>query len=342
MLRLRYIGSSTVELLIQAGFNVIAYDNLSTGQSSRLNPRATLYIGDLSSVEQLLNFIRNFGVEAIVHCAGLVMTAATSQNPLDFYSENSENTHRLLEACSKGGIKAVVFASSASVYGDHTNELCCEDFSPFPTNPYGRSKLISEWMVRDAMDAFGLNYCILRYFNVAGVDLTQTQANSYPAHAVNILVQTAAGLRPHFEIYGKDYPTRDGSCERDFVHVVDVARANVLALNHVLDKYSHGSKYGETFNVASGVATSLSELIDSAEIVFDRKIKRIVLPRRSANPARLVARISKIQRVLGWKPRFDLEQMLGDSWLSDKNLRNPSLYDFSIGEGLSAKSDRPS
>jgi UDP-glucose 4-epimerase len=245
--------------------------------------------------------IREHGVDAIAHFAARIVVPESVSDPLGYYLNNTVKSRSLLEAAVRGGVRHVIFSSTAAVYGEPTVNPVPEDLPLEPINPYGRSKMMTEWMLQDSARAYGLTYVALRYFNVAGADPKGRSGQSTPraTHLIKVACQAALGERPHLEVFGTDYPTRDGSCIRDYIQVSDLARAHVLALEHL-------RRGGDslTLNCGYGQGYSVLEVIDVVKRVSGVDFEVRLSPRRAGDPAALIAQADRVREVLGWQPRY--------------------------------------
>ncbi|AHE55045.1 UDP-glucose 4-epimerase GalE [Sphingomonas sanxanigenens] len=298
-----YIGSHAVLALLDAGHDVVVIDNLSSGFRWAVHPDATFYQGDVADSALLGRIFKEHRIAAVLHFAGSLIVSESVGNPLKYYHNNSETSRLLLSAMIDGGVRNIVFSSTAAVYGDGQHGLVEETSPTQPINPYGMSKLLTEAMIRDTARAHGMDYCILRYFNVAGADpdLRSGQSTIGATHLIKVAVEAALGRRSHVAVFGSDFPTRDGTGIRDYIHVSDLADAHVLALDHLLNH--DGAAL--TLNCGYGTGYSVSEVLDSVDRVSGIRVPRRMEPRRSGDPASLVASNARIREALGWLPRHD-------------------------------------
>ena len=297
-----YVGSHMVLELLDAGERVVVLDNLSAGFPWAVAEGVPLIVGDTGDQALVARLIREHGVEAIIHFAASVVVPDSVRDPLDYYRNNTVNSRALIDCALKNGIRQFIFSSTAAVYGDPAKIPAKEDSPTQPTSPYGWSKLMTEIMLRDAAHAHDLSYLVLRYFNVAGSDPRRRTGQSSKAatHLIKVAVEAAVGLRPKLQIFGTDYPTPDGTCIRDYIHVSDLARAHSDALRHLR---SGGPSL--TLNCGYGHGFSVLEVIETVKRVAGADFKVETAPRRPGDPARIVADSELARATLGWQPRFD-------------------------------------
>ena len=298
-----YIGSHMVLALQDAGHEeVVVLDDLSTGFDWALPPEVKLVRGDVGDPALVTETILQHRVDAIAHFAARIVVPDSVADPLHYYLANTVKTRALIETAVRTGVKHVIFSSTAAVYGEPETVPVPEDLPANPINPYGRSKLMSEWMIRDAAAAHGFSYVILRYFNVAGADPRGRSGQSTPnaTHLIKVATQAALGQRPQLEVFGTDYPTPDGSCLRDYIQVSDLAEAHRVALDHL-----RAGGESLTLNCGYGTGYSVLEVIDTVKRVSGRDFPVRLSPRRPGDPARIVAEASQIRDRLGWRPRYD-------------------------------------
>jgi UDP-glucose 4-epimerase len=297
-----YIGSHMVLELVDAGERVVVLDNLSTGFRWAVPEQASLVVGDTGDQPLVARLIRQHQIEAIIHFAASVVVPDSVRDPLGYYLNNTANARALIECAISNGVKHFIFSSTAAVYGNPAESPVSEDAPTQPISPYGWSKLMTEIMLRDAAKAHGLNYVILRYFNVAGADpLCRTGQSSVGAtHLIKVAVETALGLRPKLEVFGLDYPTPDGSCIRDYIHVSDLTRAHSDALRQL-----RAGAPSRTLNCGYGHGFSVLEVIETVKRVSGVDFKVENGPRREGDPARIVANSKEARNIIGWEPRYD-------------------------------------
>ena len=313
-----YIGSHVVRQLSESGRTVVVYDNLSTGFRDALTNGEELIVGELDDHERLDELFKQYGFSTVLHFAAAIIAPESVAKPLKYYGNNTRNTLGLLEACVKYGIRRFIFSSTAAVYGFPDGGVAAEESAPAPINPYGTSKLMSEWMLRDVAEAHGFQYVALRYFNVAGADPQARMGQRTPeaTHLIKVACQTALGMRDSICVYGTDYPTPDGTGVRDYIHIEDLASAHLRALEYL-------EKGGEStaMNVGYGHGSSVREVLDVVKKISGTELKIIEAERRPGDPASLVARADKIKSLTGWQPRFNnLETIVADAWRWESRL----------------------
>ena len=296
-----YIGSHVVRQLGNAGENVITLDNLSTGFEAAVTS-GKLVIGDTGDAALLDRVFSEHDIDTVMHFAAHTIVPESVADPLKYYGNNTASSRTLLERANAHGVKHVVFSSTAAVYGIPPEGKATEDTPTQPINPYGSSKLMTEWMLRDLASAGGPSYVALRYFNVAGCEPTGTIGQSTPKATllVKVACEAAVGSRPGVSIFGTDYPTPDGTGLRDYIHVEDLATAHLDALNYLRD----GGKPA-TLNCGYGHGYSVREVLAAVEKANGAPLQITEQPRRAGDPPELIAVAKKIQSVLGWQPRFD-------------------------------------
>ena len=297
-----YIGSHMVHALVDAGERVVVLDNLTTGFDWAVPNDATLVVGDTGDAALVAKMIAQHRVDAIIHFAASIVVPDSVADPLGYYRNNTANSRSLIECAVRGGVRQFIFSSTAAVYGNPDQVPVGEDDPLKPMSPYGSSKLMTEIMLRDAGAAHGLGHVILRYFNVAGADpgLRTGQSTKGATHLIKVAVETALGLRPRMQVFGTDYPTPDGTCVRDYIHVCDLVRAHADALG-----YLRRGGASTTLNCGYGRGFSVLEVIDTVKRVSGVDFRVETAARRPGDPARIVARSDRIRAVLGWQPQLD-------------------------------------
>ena len=304
-----YIGSVVAEELINNGHEVVVYDNLQKGHRAAVNRKATFVEADLLDGETLGRTIRGNAIEAVVHMAAYALVGESVQQPAEYYRNNVIGGVTLLSVMRDNGIKRIVFSSSAAVYGEPGKQPIEESDPTHPMNPYGENKLAFERALAWDDEVYDLRYASLRYFNAAGATTSCGEWHDPETHLIPLILQTAAGNRDQVEIYGDDYPTRDGTCVRDYIHVVDLAQAHIMAL----DVLGEGSGI---YNLGyGGGGYTVREVIDTASEVTGKNIRTRVGPRRAGDPAVLIASSEKIKRELGWNAsQQDLRLIIQSAW----------------------------
>jgi UDP-glucose 4-epimerase len=297
-----YIGSHMVRALAEAGESVVVIDNLSTGLSAFLPEGVPLFIGDAADENLVEGVITAHGVESIIHFAGSVVVPESMRDPLAYYRNNTMTTHGLLNVAVKCGVNRFIFSSTAAVYGNPDQVPVPEHAPTRPLSPYGSSKLMTEIMLHDVASAHGLNYVVLRYFNVAGADpLARIGLATVGAtHLLKIAVEAATGQRAKIDVFGTDYPTPDGSCIRDFIHVSDLAQAHRAALSYLRDGGA-----SVTLNCGYGRGYSVIETIEAVRRVSGRSFAVQYGPRRPGDIMTMIADTGRIRRTLDWTPQYD-------------------------------------
>jgi len=314
-----YIGSVVTEELVKDGHQVIVYDSLYKGHREAVVSGAEFVQADLSDVARLRATLADNRVEAVVHMAADSLVGESCENPAKYYQNNIVNGLTLLDAMRAANVQRIVFSSTAATYGEPEEVPIEETAANNPTNPYGESKLAFEHAMRWYSEAYDLRYASLRYFNAAGASEKCGEDHAPESHIIPIALQVAAGTREFVEIYGDDYPTPDGTCLRDYIHVIDLARAHILALKAL--KTSRG---GHTYNLGcGGDGYSVNQVLETAREVTGKNIAARMGPRRAGDPAVLVASSEKIKRELGWQPQFqDLRVIVESAWRWMQSHRN--------------------
>jgi len=314
-----YIGSHMVLALADAGEKVVVIDNFSTGFPWLLPPNVAIRGGDVGDAGFVASVIEEFGITELAHFAAKIVVPESVSNPMLYYGNNTAKSRTLFETAIKCGVERVIFSSTAAVYGDVSGDPVSEDILVNPVSPYGRSKLMTEWMLEDAAKAHGLNYVILRYFNVAGADPKGRSGQSFPiaTHLIKIAVQAALGMRAKMDIFGTDYATPDGTCVRDYIHVTDLAQAHVDALS-----YLRSGGQNAILNCGYGRGFSVKEVVDVVKAVTKVDFRADIGPRRAGDPATIVAKSDKIRATLGWKPKHDdLEEIVAAAYAWEAKLK---------------------
>jgi len=313
-----YIGSHIVRDLGEKGFSPIVYDNLSTG-----NRKNVLYgefvLGDVSDTVLVEKTIQKYNIKSVIHFAASIVVEESVSRPLKYYENNSVNTFKLVQTCIKNNIENFVFSSTAAVYGIPEKIPVAETAVMAPINPYGKSKVFTEMVLKDVSAAYpGFNYIALRYFNVAGADSEVRIGQNYkkPTHLMTLALRTALGDYPQLKIFGTDYDTPDGTTIRDYIHIDDLSNAHLLALDYLkTEKRSH------VFNCGYGTGSSVSEVVKTAKAVTGIDFAAVPCERRKGDPPALVADSTLIRKELGWEPRCnDLHYIIQTAWHWEKKL----------------------
>jgi UDP-glucose 4-epimerase len=304
-----YIGSVVVEELLRDGHHVTVYDNLSKGHRQAVTPGAEFIQADLLDQERLQTALRQREIEAVIHMAADSLVGESVDHPSKYYQNNVVAGLSLLDAMREVDVSRIVFSSTAAVYGEPARQPIKESDPTGPTNPYGETKLAFERALHWYAGAYGLRYVSLRYFNAAGATAARGEWHHPETHLIPLVLQVAAGTRPSVQVYGDDYPTRDGTCVRDYIHVVDLARAHILALAHLKERSA-------VYNLGcGGEGHTVKEVVECARAVTGKDIPLKIAPSRAGDPAVLIASSNRIKQELGWSPQFqDLETIVGSAW----------------------------
>jgi UDP-glucose 4-epimerase len=315
-----YIGSHMVHALADAGEPVVVLDNLSTGFRAALPPNVPLVVGDTGDEALTAALMRKHGVGAIIHFAASIVVPDSVRDPLGYYRNNTANARTLLAAAVGAGVKHFIFSSTAAVYGNPVQTPVDENATPAPMSPYGASKLMTEMMLRDVAAAHGLRYVVLRYFNVAGADPQGRTGQSTPGatHLIKVAVQAALGKRANLQVFGTDYPTADGTCIRDYIHVTDLVRAHASALAHLRQGGDN-----ETLNCGYGRGYSVLNVIEAVKRISGRNFTVEYAPRRPGDPAAIVAGARRIRDLFGWTPAYeDLDTIVAHALAWERSLKD--------------------
>lgn len=311
-----YIGSVCTEELLNTGIQVTVFDNLSEGHRQAVDPRARLIEGDLLDRTAILDAIRSAHAEAVVHFAASALVGESMTDPGKYFRNNSCAGLNLLDACHAGGVRKIVFSSTCATYGIPARVPIDESTPQCPVNPYGESKLMLERMTSWYRQIHGLEVAGFRYFNAAGASRAFGEHHRIETHLIPNVLKVALGQRESVDLYGTDYPTPDGSCIRDYIHVIDLALAHIHALEPGREGY---------FNLGTGSGYSVRQVIETCERVTGRPIRVTEKPRRPGDPPSLVANPAKARTTLEWRPRFpDLESIVRSAW--DWHVRHPAGY----------------
>lgn len=314
-----YIGAQTTYAFLDAGHkDIVVLDNLTSGYQSNLPEDVTFINADLRDDTVMAKLFTDHNIDTVVHIAGSTVVSESVANPLKYYLNNTDNTRLLLDHCARHGVKNFIFSSTAAVYGSNPLELMKEEYPPAPETPYAASKLMAERMIEDTSAAHGLNYVILRYFNVSGADPKgRTGQNTQNAtHLIKVICEAAAGKRENVQVHGTDYKTKDGSGVRDYVHVADVGNAHVKVYDFM--KAGNGKRI---FNIGYGAGYSVLETIAMVEKITGKKLKVDLMPRRAGDIGALTADSTALQKATGWTPEHaDLEEIISSALAWEKSL----------------------
>lgn len=319
-----YIGSHTVDRLVDQGQDVVVVDSLVTGHRAAINDKAKFYQGDLADQDFMRKvFTENPEIDAVIHFAAYSLVAESMKKPLKYFDNNTAGMIKLLEAMNEFDIKNIVFSSTAATYGIPEKMPIMESDPQDPINPYGESKLMMEKIMRWADEAYGTKFVALRYFNVAGAkpDGSIGEDHGPETHLIPIVLQVAQGKRDKLQIFGDDYNTPDGTNVRDYVHPFDLADAHILAVD-----YLRKGNESNAFNLGSSTGFSNLEIVEAARKVTGKEIPAEIAPRRGGDPDSLIASSDKAREILGWKPQFDnIERIIETAWAWHSS--HPNGYD---------------
>lgn len=326
-----YVGSICSEVLVARGHRVIALDDLREGHRKAVPRRARFYLCDLGDTSKLGHVFTREKINAVMHFAGEALVEKSVREPSTFYAGNVACGVNLLDTMVRHGVEKLIFSSTAAVYGEPEEVPIPEDHPKKPINPYGKSKWVFEQILTDYRAYAGLQYVALRYFNAAGASALLGEAHRKETHLIPRVLDAAVGKEKHVSVYGTDYPTPDGTCVRDYVHVLDIAEAHVLALRN-LDRIA-----GQAFNVGNSRGYSILEVIEAARRITGRPIPHVLAPRRPGDPAVLVASSNKLKRELGWEAKqSQLENIIASAWAW--KLKHPNGYEGSTKTSKKQKS----
>ena len=301
-----YIGSICVEQLINSGHTVSVFDNLTEGHRAAVDPRATLIVGDLQQRCEIEDALEKVRPEAVMHFAANALVGESMTNPSKYFRNNVYGGINLLDAMHAVGCKRFVFSSTCATFGVPERMPIDETLPQRPINPYGESKLIFEQVLRWYSEIHELKYVALRYFNAAGASATYGEDHRIETHLIPNVLKVALGQKENVEIYGTDYPTPDGTCIRDYIHILDLAQAHMLALT---------APQSAKYNLGTGGGTSVREIIATCEAITGKKIPVIEKPRRAGDPPRLIAGSEKVRTELGWAPQFQaIDKIIASAW----------------------------
>lgn len=317
-----YIGSHAVDQLITKGYDVAVVDNLKIGHKESLPDKARFYQGDIRDKAFMEDVFTKENIEGVIHFAASSLVGESMEIPLDYFNNNVYGTQVVLEVMEKYNVKSIIFSSSAATYGEPKVIPIEETAATNPESTYGETKLMMEKMLKWCDKAYGMRFVALRYFNVAGAKLDGTIGEDHnpESHLLPIILQTALGQREKFTIYGEDYETPDGTCIRDYVHVVDLIDAHILAL-----EYLQAGNSSNTFNLGSSTGFSVKQMLEAAREVTGKEIPATVVSRRAGDPSTLIAASDKAREVLGWKPQYtDVNKIIESAW--NWHVKHPEGY----------------
>jgi len=311
-----YIGSICVEQMLDAGHRITVFDNLTEGHRRSVDPRAELIVGDLQQRSDIEDAMEKARPEAVMHFAANALVGESMQNPSKYFRNNVGGGVNLLDAMVATGVQRLVFSSTCATFGTPERIPIDETLPQRPINPYGESKLLFEKILRWYGEIHGLRFVALRYFNAAGASEQFGEDHRIETHLIPNVLKVALGQKEHVEVFGTDYETPDGTCIRDYIHIIDLATAHMLALE---------AKESAFYNLGTGGGTSVREIIDTCRRVTGKDIAVVESPRRPGDPARLIAASEKIRSALGWQPRFqDIEKIIASAWAW--HVKNPHGY----------------
>ncbi|WP_019242598.1 MULTISPECIES: UDP-glucose 4-epimerase GalE [Bacillus] len=317
-----YIGSHAVKGLLDKGYEVVVVDNLETGHVEAIPPNISFYIGDIRNRDFLHDMFEKEKIDGVMHFAAHSLVGESVSNPLKYFHNNTYGMMVLLEIMKDRNVDKIVFSSTAATYGEPKSIPITEEAPTNPSNPYGESKLMMEKMMKWADESYGIRYVSLRYFNVAGASLDGKIGEDHriETHIIPLVLQTALGLRENITIFGDDYDTEDGTCIRDYIHVVDLVEAHILALEYLMK-----GNESNIFNLGSGNGYSVKEIIDTAKKVTGLPIHVLQGERRVGDPSRLIASSKKAKEILGWNPKYtNSKEIIETAWNWHK--KHPNGY----------------
>jgi len=318
-----YIGSATVDALCEKGRKVVVLDSLVAGHRKAVHKDAVFYEGDIANRQLLMEIFKQHNIESVIHFAAFIAAPESVADPAKYYRNNVVGSLELLDAIRTSGITKIVFSSTSAVYGEPQYLPMDEMHSQTPTSPYGLSKLFVEHILDSFDAAYGVKHVALRYFNACGATHALGEDHSPETHLMPLVLQAAMGKRPHISIYGTDYPTPDGTCVRDYIHISDLAQAHLLALDY-LDKKIAGPK-SQKINLGNGEGFSVRQIIEAARKVTNKHITVKEELRRAGDPSQIWASAEKAREILGWAPQYtDIHEIIQTAW--EWHTRNPEGY----------------
>lgn len=312
-----YIGSHMTHRLIEEGYRVVVLDNLSTGRRDFVPGQATFVKGDLRNPKDIEKVFAKHKIDAVMHFAAAISVPESVADPLKYYENNITGCVNLFKAMLANGVKKIVFSSTAAVYGEPERNPIEEDNRTSPTNPYGYTKLVIEQLLKDLDASAGLKYIALRYFNAAGSHPSGRLGQWHPkiTNLVPAIMRVVKGEQEKLPVFGDDYPTQDGTCIRDYIHVQDLCEAHLLALK----KLFSGAK-SDVFNLGSGTGYSVKQVVGAVERITSANIPYSIVARRAGDPSKLVASYAKAKKALGWQPKNGLDEIIASAWEFEKNI----------------------
>lgn len=314
-----YIGSHMLRVLLENGLKPVVFDNLSTGYREFVPKGVPFVKGDLRKPDEIKKVFKKYRIDSVMHFAASICVGESVSKPLDYYENNFCATYNLLKAMISAKVNRFIFSSTAAVYGEPKHIPVVETDQTFPTNPYGNTKLMAEGMLRDVSMAYkDFGYITLRYFNAAGAHPSGDigQKGHAITHLVPNVLKVVKGDKKELVIFGNDYPTKDGTCIRDYIHVMDLCNAHLLALREL----TLGKVKNDVFNLGNGSGYSVKEIILETEKVTGLKVKTKIGPRRAGDPARIVASSKKAEKVLGWRTKYGMDDIIKTAWAWEKKL----------------------
>lgn len=317
-----YVGSHAVDQLISKGYNIVVIDNLCTGHKNSIHKDAIFYKGDIRDKSFLDKIFSKYTFEGVFHFCAYSLVGESVKKPLDYFNNNVYGLQVLLEVMNIHNVTNIIFSSTAAVYGEPNTVPIQEGDTKKPTSPYGESKLMMEKMMNWCKEAYGMNYAALRYFNVAGAKIDGSIGEDHrpETHLIPIVLKTALGQNDYLTVFGNDYDTKDGSCIRDYIHVVDLIDAHILAFDYL----RNGGQSG-VFNIGSSQGYSVFEIIEAARHITQKEIKVTIGTRRSGDPSKLIASSQKAHDKLGWYPKYDnIKDIISSAW--QWHLKKPDGY----------------
>lgn len=311
-----YIGSHFVKYLKNRNYSVVVLDNLSRGNKASIPQNIAFENVDLLNKEKLLKSLNKYDIDVVVHFAAFAYVGESVENPSLYYKNNVIGSYNLIDVVNNLGIKNFIFSSTCSIYGNPNKIPISEESKTNPLNPYAKTKLTVENILKDYHNAYNLNYVILRYFNAAGCDFEGEIGESHnpEPHLIPIMLDAAIGKRNSIDIYGDDYPTKDGTCVRDYIHVNDLADAHIKAVEYLENKNE-----STIINLGTGEGNSVKEIIKTVETITQKKINAKIVERRAGDPAILVADNKKAKYLLDWSPRYQINEIIESAWQWHKN-----------------------